>query len=239
MPRELEYPSYPGTSSIVPNISWGAVFAGTFVAIAVMGALSLLGAGIGLVSAPSAGSAQGLAKSLGIGAAAWLFVSGVLSFYAGGWMTGRLTRAGLVSESVVHSVVTWAFATCAFMFVLTSVVGGVFGGAAHLLGSGAQAAAIGGAGVASNPSQSPQLGQRVQGGANRITQQAQANATTREDVRRSAESASTIAGATGIGGFVLMLAELLACAAGGRAGTRLLRPRPIGSTRAREMTSVG
>ena len=61
MIKEIEYPSSGGP---VAGVSWGAVFSGTFVAIAVMAALSLLGAGVGLASAPAADTAGGLAKGL-------------------------------------------------------------------------------------------------------------------------------------------------------------------------------
>src|SRR6185312_2904364 len=143
MDREIEYPSYSSAGGPVAGMSWGAIFGGSFVAIAVMAALSLLGAGIGLASAPAAETAGGLAMGLGIGAVVWLIVSGVVSFYAGGWVTGRLTRTGIVSESVVHSAVTWAFATTAFLFLLTTAVGGALGGAASLLGAGVKTAAAG------------------------------------------------------------------------------------------------
>jgi hypothetical protein len=221
MPRELEYPAY--TVGPVGNLSWGAILAGMFVTIATMASLSLLGAGIGFASAPAADSAEGLAKGLGIGGAVWLFWSAIISFYAGGWVTGRMTRTGLVSESVVHSVTTWAVSTAAFMFILGSALGGIVGGTARLIGSTASTAAN----TAQNPGMAQQAATQLRDQASRLTQQAQANAPSRDKVVQTAETASKAAGATGIAAFVLMLCELLACAAGGRSGTRILRPRLV------------
>lgn len=229
MPRELEYPAY--TVGPVGNLSWGAIFAGVFVTIATMASLSLLGAGIGLASAPAADTAEGLAKGLGIGGAVWLFVSAIISFYAGGWITGRMTRTGLVSESVVHSVTTWAVATAAFMFIIGSAIGGIVGGTAHLLGSTASTAVSGAStAAAQNPGAAQQAATELRNQATRLTQQAQANPPSRDKMVQTAETATKAAGATGIGAFVLMLCELLACAAGGRSGTRILRPRLISET---------
>ena len=229
MIKEIEYPSSGGP---VAGVSWGAVFSGTFVAIAVMAALSLLGAGVGLASAPAADTAGGLAKGLGIGAIAWLIVSGIVSFYSAGWVTGRLTRTGIVSESVIHSAVTWAFATTAFLFLLTSAIGGALGGAASLLGAGAKAAAAGGGAYAARAPQSTnQMSSQVNSAVNNLERRAQANAPSREEVSQKAETADQAAGATGIAGFFLMLFEALACLAGGRAGTRVLRPRAMNAVR--------
>lgn len=217
------------------GMSWGAIFGGTFVAIAVMAALSLLGAGIGLASAPAAGTAGELVKGLGIGAIAWLAVSGIVSFYAGGWVTGRLTRTGIVSDSVVHSGVTWAFATTAFLFLLTTAIGGALGGAASLLGSGLKTAAAGGGAYAAGaPESMNATTSRVAGEVGQLTRRARANAPSREEVAQKAGAAAQVAGATGIAGFVLMLLEGLACLAGGRTGTRVFRPRAMNGVRHHE-----
>src|SRR6185312_4854526 len=232
MDREIEYPSYSSAGGPVAGMSWGAIFGGSFVAIAVMAALSLLGAGIGLASAPAAETAGGLAMGLGIGAVVWLIVSGVVSFYAGGWVTGRLTRTGIVSESVVHSAVTWAFATTAFLFLLTTAVGGALGGAASLLGAGVKTAAAGGGAYAAGAPESVSgMTSQVTGEVNQLTRRAQANAPSREQVAQTAGTAAQVAGASGIAGFILMLLEGLACLAGGRSGTRVFRPRSMDAAR--------
>lgn len=220
MSRESHY-SYANSGAGGPGISWGAVFAGTFVAIATMVSLSLLGAGIGLAAAPAADSAGGLAKGLGIGALVWLLVSGALSFYAGGYYAGRFARGGSSGDGVSHSVVTWAFATTAFMFMLTSAVGGALGGAAHLLGSTAQTAVESGSNVAGRaPQPTDNQIDRARGTVEDLTQQARANAPSRDQVVQKAETAAKVAGGAGIGGFLMMLVELGACTLGGRIGSR-------------------
>lgn len=230
MAREIDYPYY-STASTLPaaGTSWGAIFAGAFVVIATMAMLTMLGTGIGLAAAPAAADAGSAgAKGLGIGAGVWLLISAIASFYAGGWVTGRLNRTGIVSDGVVHSLVTWAFAATAFMFLVTSAIGGAIGGAAGMVGT-----AVGGATQAG-----AQAAQQQPGMVDRVTDQARAQADqlrdrlqgdpqARQQAVQTAETASKAAGLTGIGGFFLMLIEALACAAGGRSGTRVFRPRPI------------
>jgi hypothetical protein len=226
MPKELEYPAY--SVGPIAGVSWGAILAGVVVTVATMGSLGLLGAGIGLASAPAADSASGLMKGLGIGGGVWLLVSGIASYLAGGWVTGRMTRTGLVSESVVHSATTWAVTTTAFMFIIGSSIGGLVGGTAHLLGS-TSSAAVNGANIAANqdPAAAQKATSQVKDQAGALIQRAQANAPTKEEVAQKAGNAAQAAGATGIGAFVLMLLEFIACTVGGRMGTRVLRPRLI------------
>ena len=99
MIKELDYPSY--SSGGFQRISWGAVFAGAFVSLAVLVVLTSLGAGIGLASAPSAAasnSGASVAKGFGVGSAFWMLLSGVIAFYCGGWIAGR-PATGVVLEA--------------------------------------------------------------------------------------------------------------------------------------------
>lgn len=128
MIKELDYPAY--ANSGFQRISWGAVFAGTIVSLAVLVVLTALGSGIGLVAAPSAvAGGTGAATGFGIGAAVWMLVTGVVSFYAGGWVAGRLTGIARISESVIHGIVMWSLATVMLAFVFTSATVGALGAA--------------------------------------------------------------------------------------------------------------
>ncbi len=196
MRHELEIASY--TNGPVGKVSWGAIIAGVFVVVATTASLGLLGAGIGAMAAPAAGSGSALAKGLGYGAAGWLAITGIGSFFAGGWVTGRLTRAGSIGESVVHSTVTWACATTAFLLLLTTAVGGALGGAANLVGS-------------------TNIVDRVESGG--------ASSTDGLPAQGQMTTAAKTAGAAGIGGFVMMGLEAAACGLGARYGTRAFRSR--------------
>ncbi|MDD5303603.1 MAG: hypothetical protein PHS14_10895 [Elusimicrobia bacterium] len=122
MIKELDYPSYANAGSF-QRISWGAVFAGALTSLAVLAAMTSLGAGFGLVSGPTG---RGLSISFATESAVWLLLSGVISSYAGGWMAGRLTGIARVSESVIHGVAAWSAATVALAFVFSpAFIGGL------------------------------------------------------------------------------------------------------------------
>lgn len=133
MIKQLEYPTY--ANSKIQRISWGAVFAGTIVSLATMVLCTTVGAGIGLAAAPSAAASggTGAAMGYGIGAGAWMLLSGIASFYAGGWFAGRLT--GNAREGVIHGLVSWGLTTVMVAFVFTSATAGALGAASGALSS--------------------------------------------------------------------------------------------------------
>jgi hypothetical protein len=116
MIKELDYPSYANMGGF-QRVSWGAVFAGAVVSLAVLVTLTALGEGLGLVAGPAFGK---IATSFGMGSALWMLLAGAAAFYAGGWIAGRLTGIARVSESVIHGVVAWSTATVMLAFLFTS-----------------------------------------------------------------------------------------------------------------------
>lgn len=231
MIKELEYPSYSGS---IGRVSWGAIFAGSIVSLSVLVCLMTLGVGIGLVSAPSADTAEGLAKGLGTGAAVWTLLAGVSSYYAGGWVAGRLCGIGRVSDSVVHGVVSWGVGTLAVTFVLTSAALGAIGAAAKVVGGTAQIAAEG-AGAAAGQG-GMDLGRLADQGRQAIGR-AQGT-TTPGDVRDTAAQASGAAGAAGLFAFFMLACNGLAAGFGARGGARLMRPVNSSEYRRHEKASV-
>lgn len=201
MIKELEYPSY--IRGGFQRISWGAVIAGTIVSGAVLVFMTTLGAGIGLTSVPAAisGSGADAAKSFGIGGGIYMLLSGIVSFFCGGWVAGRLNGIPRVSESVIHGIVSWSLTTVLLAFVVTTAMGA--------LGS-----AIGISGM------------RASGGTS--TEQSAANAQTfpsPSDVSpEDAATASRAAGIAGLFGAFMLLCNAGAAGLGARTGTRVLRP---------------
>lgn len=231
--RELQYPAYDAYPP--PRVSWGAIFAGAFISLAAFASLSLLGAGIGLISVPAAESARGLAVGMGAGGAIWLLLSGIVSFYLGGWTAGRLAATGKVSDSVLHGVVSWSAATLAVLFLAAVTVGGAAGGVLGVMGSAMGAAGKVGAEAASEDQLAGQLRQaaeELQARAERLPEDAPAQAA------EAAETAAQAAGAVGLFAFFCALFNAGAAALGARAGTRLLRPAPVESYRRRETPAV-
>jgi putative Mn2+ efflux pump MntP len=105
-------------------VSWGAILAGSVVAVALSAALFVLGAGVGL--------SENSLKSTAITVAIWSIVTQWLSAAAGGFITGRLRHRWLVTHEhevffrdTAHGLAMWAVAT----IVLAALVAGAFGGA--------------------------------------------------------------------------------------------------------------
>jgi hypothetical protein len=54
-------------------------------------------------------------------------VTSIISYYFGGWIAGRLTPIGKISESVIHGIVSWGLATLV-VFLVPAVLSGLMGG---------------------------------------------------------------------------------------------------------------
>ena len=122
------------------RVAWGAIFAGSALALVVQLLLLLLGLGIGLAGADS-GADGPSTSTLSVGAVIWWAVSGILAAAVGGFLAGRLSGKPIASTSGYHGLVSWAVTTLVVLFLMTSAVGGVLGGA-----FGAVTGALGGAG---------------------------------------------------------------------------------------------
>ena len=123
----------PPHVDVVPTagrrVSWGAVFAGVMIVLAVQLLLSMLGLGIGLSTVNPTEGGTPNASSLGIGAAAWWGISYLIALLAGGYVAARLAPSRLSFDGALHGVLTWAFALLVTFYLLTTAVGGVIGGA--------------------------------------------------------------------------------------------------------------
>lgn len=200
-------------SAFSRRISWGSLFAGAVVASVVQMLLTVLGVGIGAASVDAAGRAT---PAVGIGAGIWLAVSSIISFYCAGWAAGRLAGIPRAVESTMHGFLTWGLAMVIGMFMLTSAVSGLLGGAASIVGGAAQGA---GAGAGQNPGAAAgglsQITESVtgavqqQGGAAGVAQQAQ---------QAGQAAANNVAGAS-LASFFVMLLGAGAASLGGYVST--------------------
>jgi hypothetical protein len=137
---------------------WGAIFAGTVVILVVQLTLALLGSGIGF---SSLNITQGNnIKALGAGTVIWWIISGCISFYIGGLVTGRLAGIPRRLDGMLHGIITWSVTTIAMFVFLTTTLGVVSAGAFGVLHSGAQAIS----------SMAPQAGQALSDVAPQETQ---------------------------------------------------------------------
>ncbi len=122
------------TKTPIKGMSWGAIIAGALVALMTTLLLTLLFAGIGLQSLNPA-TEQNPAAGLGTGSIVAIVVTNLLSLFFGGWVTGRLARLPRRGDSFLHGILTWTVLTILTIFLVSSAVGRLVGGATSLLGN--------------------------------------------------------------------------------------------------------
>lgn len=159
---ENENPGYTSRTTIPTGgtpfyrrISWGAIIAGTLVAMVTMLILNLLGIGIGLGSinpveetAPFSG--------LGTGSIIWWVVSNLVAIFAGAWVAGKLAGVPKSSTSTMHGVLSWCLYTLASFWILTTAVGSIISGVGSVVSGTLSAAGSGIEAVAGSNQQDQQ-----------------------------------------------------------------------------------
>ncbi len=111
--------------SFMSRISWGAILAGVFVAIATQLVLTSLGAAVGFGTAAVTSIAA--LRSISAGVGIWTGISAIISLFIGGYVASRVANAMLTSTGLWHGLVTWAF-TLVFGILLGSLgVSGLLG----------------------------------------------------------------------------------------------------------------
>ena len=125
------------------RISWGAIFAGVVIAIAIQLVLGILGTGIGLsLVDPVEGTTPG-ATGFGIGAGIYWIITTIIALGAGGYAAARGAGVHDRFDGLIHGLVVWGVTLILTMYLLTSAVGGIIGGAFRTVGSVASAAGTG------------------------------------------------------------------------------------------------
>lgn len=132
------------------RISWGAIFAGTSVALATFLTLQILGTGIGAATLDLTGDASS-PRAYGIGAAVWWLVTGLISLFIGGWVAGRLGWLPTKLDRVLHGLTTWALFYVVMFYLLTTTLSALVGGGLSVLGQTASAAGQAAGEVAGSP----------------------------------------------------------------------------------------
>ena len=147
-PRNGRVEAIALSENIHTSVRWGAIFAGTLIALLVYATLISLGMAFGGDSLQSVVRGEASAQSLGIGAGIWLVASVLLSLFAGGFVSGRVagqvaTRVGRIQGMVVSGL---------FFALMFSGAGSAIGSIGNGLGS--VASTVGGA--AGNVAQTPE-----------------------------------------------------------------------------------
>ena len=123
---------------MINKVSWGAIFAGVVVALVVQVLLTMLGVGIGVATLDPATGDNPAASTFSITAGIWYAVSGIIAAFAGGYIAARLSGRTVPTTGALHGLTTWAFTTLLVLYLLStaigSIVGGAFSGVASALG---------------------------------------------------------------------------------------------------------
>lgn len=129
------------------RLSWGAVFAGLFVALAVMALLAVLGLAFGL-SVVDPGDKP---ANYGLGAGIWGGVSALIAFGIGGWIAGWAKPGGYTANGLLQGALMWAVSMVLLVYLISGGVGSVMNAAGSVAATGVNAASSSANALANNP----------------------------------------------------------------------------------------
>lgn len=130
-------PMGPATRpGLLRRISWGAIFAGAVVAVAIQLVLITLGVAIGMSTVNPTTEADPT-SGLAVGAGIWWVVSGLISLFIGGWVAGRLAAFPRWIDAMLQGLVVWGLTAVASLWLLTTGLGTVLGGSMNVLSNAA------------------------------------------------------------------------------------------------------
>ena len=135
--------------SLLKRISWGAIFAGTAVALGILILMGLLGSAIGIGAIDPGEEANPLA-GLDTGAAIWWVISSLVALFVGGRVAGQLAGFPSRTTAMLHGLTVWALTTFVTAWIATSAVSSVVNTATSAVATAAQGIASAAGAVAPN-----------------------------------------------------------------------------------------
>lgn len=127
---------------LISRLSWSAIFAGVFIAVAAQLLLSLLGLSIGFGSINPVESDKPF-SGLGTGALLWWIISMLISLFTGGWVAGWFSNQVQKTDLILHGLLTWCLLSLLNLYLITSSVGKIVGGAGSVITKGLSVAGEG------------------------------------------------------------------------------------------------
>ncbi len=189
--RVQNQPDVVAAPAMLERLSWGAVLAGSIIAIMLQLALNLLGIAIGMTSInPAQPHNSAEPGSILSGTAIWMGVSVLISLFIGGWLAARFAGIPDQVDGLLHGLMVWGIVTLVSLFLITTTLGRMISGVSALLGQGlsligsvAQGVAQGVGGVAQGVAHG--VGGVAQGGSHVASGVASSAADTVQDAARN------------------------------------------------------
>jgi hypothetical protein len=116
--------------SVVPRVSWAAIFAGAFISIGTWMLLHILGLGIGLTAIDP--NDPNSLRGVGIGTGLWSLIAPILALFVGGLVMGRLAGPLHRFRGAIHGAILWSVVTVVSMLLLVTALSALVGNAARV-----------------------------------------------------------------------------------------------------------
>lgn len=199
-PRGAEYSQEVDEERIIlaARVSWGAIFAGSAMAMAVWFVLSMLGAAIGLSSFDPSQESNPL-SGFGVGVGLWLALQIIIALFVGGWVAGRLAGKPRGLDGALNAGVVWALTVLLGVFGFAKFSASVVSGLGTVVSAGASVAVDAVGGVIDEVGQQTPEGARgrvvgnIQQQAQRMLRQTETRELQPEQLRQRAREIEDIA----------------------------------------------
>lgn len=130
----------PVDSHAVRRVSWGAIFVGTVVAMALMVFFSTLGLAIGAAMVDPLYESDPFV-GLGVGSGVYLVVTQLISLAIGGFAAARLAGVPRPVTSLLHGAAVWAVSTVFVAWAAIAGGGAIFGAVSPVVSGAASGVA--------------------------------------------------------------------------------------------------
>ena len=215
-----------GAEDLLPvhsRVSWGAIFAGAVLTLALYLVLTLLGSAIGLSV-----SDRVRGENLATGAAIWAVVSTALALFVGGWITAQLTVGENKLEAALHGVILWGVVFAAFLWLVSTGVRSGFNALVGMSQAVGQAAPQDWEAAARRAGVSQDQIDNWRRTAKEAPEAARRGAEDPQNQQAAADAATRVAWWTLAGTLLSMLAAVAGALVGGGPTLRLVRRRRTG-----------
>jgi hypothetical protein len=119
---------------VIKKVSWGAIFVGAFVSLAILATLALLGFAIGLGSF-SPDRYMNPFSGFSAGTGIWWLIISIIAFFIGGLITSRLLAPPYQTQGVLHGIASWAVASLTLVVLAGTAAGMILGGGLGVIGN--------------------------------------------------------------------------------------------------------